>query len=73
MKYYINYEKNLTLIDENDYTPYLAERGYVEVTKEEFDTKNKELEQQYAQEHPKEFNGQLRQNIDDSNTIEQDV
>ena len=43
MKYYINYEKNRTLIDENDYTPYLKDRGYIEVTKEQYDQKNKEL------------------------------
>ena len=50
MKYYINYEKNRTLIDENDYTPYLKDRGYVEVTKEEYDSKNKELRRQQEKE-----------------------
>ena len=37
MKYYINYENNSLLIDENDYTPYLKDRGYTEISKEEYD------------------------------------
>ena len=51
MKYYINYEKNITLIDENEYTPYLKDRGYTEVSKEEYDAKNEELAQQFEKEN----------------------
>ena len=49
MKYYVNRETGNILIDENDYTPYLAARGYEEISKEEYDQKNAELERQNAQ------------------------
>ena len=44
MKYYINYETKRTLIDENEYTPYLKDRGYKEVSKEQYDAMNAEIE-----------------------------
>lgn len=47
MKYYYNPSTNLLLIDENDYTPYLADRGYEEVTKEFYDAKSAELAEQF--------------------------
>ena len=37
MKYYVNRETNLLLRDENNYTPYLQDRGYEEITKNEYD------------------------------------
>ena len=40
MKYYYNQEKDILLIDENDYTPYLKDRGYHEITKQEYDVIN---------------------------------
>ena len=43
MKYYINYETGALLIDENEYTPYLADRGYTEISKELYDEKSEEL------------------------------
>ena len=42
MKYYINVEKDRLLVDANDFTPYLAKRGYVEITKAEYDAKSAE-------------------------------
>ena len=54
MKYYINREKELLLIDVNDYTPYLKDRGYEEITKEEYDIKNKELEEKFKRENQEE-------------------
>ena len=42
MKYYINREKEMLLKDENN-TPYLTARGYEEITKEEFEEKQKEF------------------------------
>ena len=42
MKYYVNRTTGLLLVDENEYTPYLADRGYEEITKAEYD----ELEQE---------------------------
>lgn len=50
MKYYYNEETKALLIDENEYTPYLADRGYEEITKEEYDEKSEELEQQGGDE-----------------------
>ena len=43
MKYY-KHSSGRLLIDINDYTPYLADRGYVEITKEEYD----EIQQERA-------------------------
>ena len=37
MKYYINKKKNIVLIDTNDHTPYLADKGYEEISKEEYE------------------------------------
>lgn len=42
MKYYINREKRILLIDENEFTPYLADRGYEEITKDEYERKSEE-------------------------------
>ena len=42
MKYYYNRTKDLLLVDENNYTPYLTDRGYEGITKEEYDQKLKE-------------------------------
>ena len=50
MKYYINRKKDILLIDENNYTPYLKDRGYEEITKEEYDRKSKELVKKYNKE-----------------------
>lgn len=44
MKYYINRKTNKLLRDENEYTAYLADRGYEETTKEEYD--QKQIEEQ---------------------------
>lgn len=44
MKYYVNREAERLLIDVNDYTPYLAQNGYVEISKEEYD----QLSTEYA-------------------------
>ncbi len=62
MKYYINYEKNTILIDENEYTPYLKGRGYIEVSKEEYDKKRKEFAEQHKNRHSKKglSNGENR-------------
>lgn len=43
MKYYYNEETKALLIDTNEYTPYLAERGYIEITKEEYEEKSQEM------------------------------
>jgi len=37
MKYYINRKTGHILKDINDYTPYLEDRGYEEITKAEYD------------------------------------
>ena len=42
MKYYYNRIKDLLLVDETNYTPYLTDRGYEEITKEEYDQKIEE-------------------------------
>lgn len=55
MKYYINKKTGSLLIDENDYTPYLADRGYEEITKEEYDQKNEEMAERFRREHEAEF------------------
>jgi len=49
MKYYYNKETKYLLIDENDYTPYLVDRGYVEVTKEFYDEKSEELAKEFEE------------------------
>lgn len=36
MKYYINNETGLLLIDPNEYTSYLKDRGYEEITEEKY-------------------------------------
>ena len=46
MKYYYNENKDLLLIDENDYTPYLADRGYTEITKQEYELISQAQEQE---------------------------
>lgn len=55
MKYYYNEQTKALLIDENEYTPYLADRGYREVTKEFYDRKSEEQAEKYRLEHPEEF------------------
>ena len=55
MKYYYNKETKYLLIDENDYTPYLKDRGYEEITKEEYDRISEEQYEKYKKEHPEEF------------------
>ena len=62
MKYYINREKNILLIDENEYTSYLADRGYEEITKEEYDQKNKELVESSEKKIRRIKNGYTRYN-----------
>lgn len=57
MKYYYNEQTDTLCIDPNPYTAYLADRGYKEVTKEFYDTKSKELDEKYKQEHLEEFEG----------------
>ena len=37
LKYYINRQEDRLLVDGNENTPYLAEKGYEEITKEEYD------------------------------------
>jgi hypothetical protein len=46
MKYYYNEKTQLLLIDANEYTPYLTDRGYHEVTKEFYDEKTQEIANQ---------------------------
>ena len=60
MKYYINRERETLLIDENDYTPYLADRGYEEITKEEYDQKSEEFAEKYRKSHLDELELELR-------------
>lgn len=55
MKYYFNYKTSALLIDENEYTPYLADRGYFEITKEEYDRISEYQEEEYRKEHPEDF------------------
>lgn len=55
MKYYINRETDTLLIDPNEFTPYLADRGYIEITKEEYDAKSEEQLEKYRKEHEEEF------------------
>ena len=43
MKYYVNYNTKRTLIDENENTPYLADRGYTQVSPAEYYRKNDEF------------------------------
>ena len=43
MKYYINRKTNVLCIDENPYTSYLADRGYEEISKEEYVPNDEEL------------------------------
>ena len=50
MKYYINRKTNVLLIDENEYTPYLAKNGYEEISKKEYDVKSVELVEKYNKE-----------------------
>ena len=38
LKYYINRQEDRLLVDGNEHTPYLAQNGYEEITKEEYDT-----------------------------------
>ena len=61
MKYYYNPTTKNVLIDENDYTPYLADRGYVEVTKEVFDEKSEELSRLFREKHPEEFEDEIEE------------
>lgn len=49
MKYYYNEQTKAFLIDENDYTPYLADKGYVEVIKEFYDEKSEELAKEFEE------------------------
>lgn len=37
LKYYINRQEDRLLVDGNEHTPYLAQKGYEEITKEEYD------------------------------------
>ena len=55
MKYYINNETGLLLIDPNEYTSYLEEKGYEEITEEKYNEILQEQEEQYKLEHPEEF------------------
>lgn len=55
MKYYINREKEILLIDENNFTPYLSDRGYEEISQEEYEAKSIEFAEKYRLEHPEEF------------------
>lgn len=50
MKYYFNSEKEILLIDTNEYTPYLTQRGYHEISKEEYDRLNVELAEKFKDE-----------------------
>lgn len=36
-KYYINRQEDRLLVDGNENTPYLAQKGYEEISKEEYD------------------------------------
>ena len=51
--YYVNYEKEITAIGEID-APYMKDRGYTLVDKEEYDRKNEEYAEKYKLEHPEE-------------------
>ena len=54
MKYYYNEQTKALLVDENDYTSYLTDRGYIEVTKEFYDEKEKELIEKFLKEKESE-------------------
>lgn len=54
--YYVNYETENTAIGEID-LPYVYERGYTKVTKEEYDKKSAEYAERYRKEHPERFEG----------------
>ena len=53
MKYYINYTTQSILKDENKNTPYLIDRGYVEVSKEVYDAYEQTLLEKWAKENNK--------------------
>ena len=37
LKYYINRKEDRLLVDDNEKTPYLKDKGYEEISKEEYD------------------------------------
>lgn len=51
MKYYVNRTTGLLLVDENEYTPYLADRGYEEITKAEYDELEQEMIERMEEEN----------------------
>lgn len=59
MKYYENIQTGKLLIDENDYTPYLADRGFIEITKERYEQRSAELEAEFdardRERHPERY------------------
>ena len=55
LKYYINRETKRLLIDENEYTSYLKDKGYEEISKEEYDIKNQEHLEEMKMKYPELF------------------
>ena len=59
MKYYENIQTGNLLIDENDYTPYLSDRGFIEITKERYEQRSVELEDEFEardrERHPERY------------------
>lgn len=51
MKYSVNRITGLLLVDENDYTPYLQDRGYEEITKAEYDALEQEMIERMEEEN----------------------
>lgn len=49
IKYYYNDTTKSLCIDTNEYTPYLKDRGYREVTKEFYDEKVASLERMFEE------------------------
>lgn len=39
LKYYINRQEDRLLVDGNEHTPYLAQKGYEEITRAEYKSK----------------------------------
>lgn len=51
MKFYINKEKNILLMDVNEFTPYLIEKGYEEITEQEYKEKRVELRKRLKEKY----------------------